>query len=214
MNNSKSQSRTKSTIKVERVYTGDFQKSNTQTAELHQRVTTVAVYDGAKHSNSLQQNIFDAAEFGDTDQTYTNSEMRVAFIEVPVGTTLEQVQAKINQLKDATLYKILSNAPILHSNHKSAIANGLTTKDKIGDGQVVRYPADHKNAGEIIFDNNGNVQYRKVFFWASHKDDMDLRGTKENPPYITQTLMEELEEVVPGSFIQEAEMEITNQTIE
>jgi hypothetical protein len=176
---------TRSAVTVDSITVGQYQKANTETAMLRQDITTVAIYPGAVHSSDMQQNIFGSEDFNDESQNYTSVEHRVAFMDVPEGMTEEQVQAKIPST--ACLYKVLSNQPILTDNAKNAISRGLTSKADIAKSQAVRNP----DTGELILDKNGNVQYRKVFFWASQKDDIDERGQGE--PYISEELKQELE---------------------
>lgn len=169
----KEQKRTKVTCTS--VKKGQYQDDNQLTAELRQKVKTISIYPGIQTENDMQQNVFSASEFNATPKEYVNEEMRVAWIDVPAGVSVDDVQAKIPA--DASLYRVLSNAPILTSGHRNAIDRGLVTLDKIADAQVLRYPEGHEKAGKIILDQTGRVQYRKIFFWASKKEDIDLRGT-------------------------------------
>lgn len=196
-------------IEVVEVKSGEFQKSNTKTAVLRQSVTILSVYEGAKHSNNMQDNIFSASEFGDEEKIYTTVQTRVAFMEVPANATVEQVKEKLSKLPNACLYKIYSNRPILHEGHKSALSSGLTTFDKIAKGQVLRYGAEHANAGELIL-QNGKVQYGKTFISTTQKPDMDLRGLAEYPEYISAEIAEEMGVEAEGA----EEFEISDQTIE
>lgn len=165
-------------VKVTAIAKGNFQREGTMTAELRQIVETLSRYPGMQIANEMEQNVFSVDDFKNIKpQEFTSKETRVAWIDVPVGTTAEQVQAKISN--KASLYRVLSNAPILTSGHKNAIARGLVTKDKIADGQVLRYPAGNDKEGQIILDSEGRVQYRKIFFWNEPKEDVDLRGTVE-----------------------------------
>lgn len=187
----------KTPIVVSELFTGSYQKAGTITAMLRQTVTITSIYPGMSVDSNMQQNVFSVSEFNATPKTYNNVENRVAFIDVPVGTTLEQVQAKL--AANSCLYKILSNEPILSDNHKNAIDRGLTTKAKLAESQVVRYPegsvdeeTGELNENQLIL-KDGRVQYRKVYFWNSAKEDVDLRGQGEE--YLSPALQQEKEGV-------------------
>ncbi len=166
----------KSTLEVSRVYKSDYQKEGTLTAELRQTVTTKSYYPSKSVSNDHQDNIFSAAEFSFEEKEYENIETRVAWIDVPVGSTVESVTAKLANFKEATLYKIMANAPILTDSQKYAIDNGITSIDVFANRQAVRFPDGNDKAGQLALDANGNVQYRSVFFMSSAIADMDKRG--------------------------------------
>lgn len=173
---SRTQKRT--VVTVAGIAKGNYQKEGTLTAELRQKVITVSLYPGMQIANEMQQNVFSTEDFkGVKPQEFTSEETRVAWIDVPEGTKVADVQAKI--AKNAVLYRVLSNAPILTSGHKNAIARGITTLDVIADGQALRYPAGNAKEGQLILDSEGRVQYRKIFFWNEPKADVDLRGTVE-----------------------------------
>lgn len=180
---------------AEEVYTSAYQKKNTETARLRQVVTTTAYYPSMKPTNSLSDNVFGDDEFkGTEEQPFTSTEQRVAFINVPAGTSLEEVNKRIKALGNkARIYRILSNHPILTAEQKSAISNGITTKEIIADGQAVRYPEDHpEKGGELILDTNGKVQYRAAYFSATGKEDEDYRTLDPNDVYLTEEMIAEM----------------------
>jgi len=177
----------KSPITVGDIVTGKYQKNGTQSAMLVQMIQTTSFYPSAQHSNDMSDNPFTAADFGDSEKEYTSEEKRVCFIDVPTGTPAETILAKIG--KKATLYKVLSNAPILTNNMIAAINRSLTTKDDIAVSQVAKYGTDDPKAGQLILDNQGRVQYRKVFLSVDGKEDIDRRGSENHPEYIPQALV-------------------------
>lgn len=179
---------------VEEVYTSQFQKKNTQTARLRQIVTTKSYYPSMKPTNSMSDNVFSDDEFeGTTEQEFTSIENRVAFINVPFGTSVEEVQKRMLALKDnARIYRVLGNHPILTAEQQSAISNGVTTKEIIANGQAVRYPEDHERGNALILDPNGKVQYRASFFSAHKKADEDHRTPDQNDMYLTEEIAAEL----------------------
>lgn len=190
MDNSIRKSVTKGKVTVDSITVGKFQKEGTETAMLRQTVNTISYYPSAVHSSDMQENPFTTAEFGDEEQAFPSVEKRVAFIDVPEGTAIDAVLAKLGE--NATLYRTLSNAPILTDNHRNAINRGLTTKDELANSQVVRYPEGNSNEGELILDPQGRVQYRKVFFWTTTKEDIDLRGHEDHPEYKSEAMKTEI----------------------
>ena len=138
----------------------------------------------------MQDNVFGVEEFDGVSggDPIENIENRVAFIDVPLGMTVEQVQARI--AGDASLYKVLSSKPILTDNHQNAINRALTTLDEVANSQMVKYPAGHVKEGQLIPDGQRPVMYRKVFFKNAVAEDQDLRG---GDVYIPEALRLELE---------------------
>jgi len=179
-------------LKVSRVYVSQFQKKNTLTAEIKQEITTKTYYPSQSISNSLSDNIFDVKDFAIEEQEFTNTETRVSWLDVPAGTTLADVNNKLANVPEARLQKIVSNHPILSEQDKRAIANGLTTLDAIAEKQVLRYPASHVNAGELVLDNNGKPQYRRISFVATAKADEDLRTADKSDFYAPLVVAREL----------------------
>lgn len=182
----------KGALEVSRVYAADYQKEGTLTAEIKQTITTKSYYPSKSVSNNLQDNPFSTSDFGFSENEYTANETRVVWVEVPVGSTVESVAAKLATLPDANIYKMLANKPILSDNQVYAIGAGLTTKDIIADKQVVRYPTGHPQAGQIILDPQGKVQYKATYFKTSAMADQDLRTADVNDFYATPNMNIEL----------------------
>jgi hypothetical protein len=188
---------TKQAILVSRVYKSDYQKEGTLTAELKQVVETKSFYPTKSISNSLSDNIFSMAEFGFREQEYDNKETRVAWIDVPMGTTVEQVTQKIASLPNATLYRVLSNRPKIADTEEYAI-NSVeldVTLDTFADRQVVRYPIGNAEAGKIATDINGKVQYRRIAFSTKGIQDVDTRTEDPADYYASATIQAELQGV-------------------
>lgn len=182
----------KGALEVSRVYAADYQKEGTLTAEIKQTITTKSYYPSKSVSNNLQDNPFSTSDFGFSENEYTANETRVVWVEVPVGSTVESVAAKLATLPDANIYKMLANKPILSDNQVYAIGAGLTTKDIIADKQVVRYPSGHPQAGQIILDPQGKVQYKATYFKTTAMADQDLRTADVNDFYATPNMNIEL----------------------
>jgi len=196
-------------VKVRELRPGEYQKKGTITAVLEQLVVTTSIYPGIRTTSNLQQNMFGEEEFSAEPQEYVSKTMRVAFVNVPEDKTAEQVQKAIP--KNAHIYRILDNRPILSDNQKNAIDRGLTTLDVIGDGQALRYPdldengKPHPHAGELIL-FNGKVQYKVNMFWMSPKEDIDYRGKHDE--YRTPKIKAELGEETINVKAEEKSVEI------
>lgn len=188
----------KTAINVSRVYSSDYQKEGTLTAELKQSVTTKAFYPSKSVSNSLNGNIFSTDDFGFEATEYENKETRVAWIDVPAGSTQEAVVAKLAAVKDATLYRILSNTPILSDSDKYAVDNDEleVTMDDFANRQAIRYPQGHADAGQLVTDKNGKVQYRRIAFATSLVEDQDLRTEDPTDFYASPEIEAELNSTV------------------
>ena len=192
-------------LTVSRVFTNTFQKEGTLTAELRQPVETKSFYPSKQIANNMQDNVFALEEFGFQEQEFSNTENRVSWIDVPVGTTAEDVTAKLAAAGDAGLYRVLSNHPILTSNQMYAINNEITTKEAIAESQVVRMPESSDTPGVLALDPNGKPQYRAVFFSIDGKADTEKRNADAEDFYTTELISSELagvgEQVEAGQAI-------------
>ena len=190
----------KSEINVSRVYSSDYQKEGTLTAELKQTIKTTSFYPSKSVSNSLNGNIFGMDDFGFKEEPYENSETRVAWIDVPIGSTPESVVARMKEkAPGATLYRILSNKPIIADTEQNAIDNPElpnVTLDTFAGRQAVRYPENHPQAGQLALDKNGKIQYRRIAFSAVAKEDTDLRTEDASDFYASASLKAELNNTV------------------
>ena len=182
----------KSPLAISRVHATQWQKEGTLTAELKQTVTTKSYYPSKSVSNNMQDNPFSTADFGFSEQEYTSEEKRVAWVDVPVGSTVESVATKLGSIPEATIYKVLANRPIITDSQNYAITAGLTSMEIIADKQAVRYPEGHPQAGALILDTNGKVQYKATFFKSTAKADEDLRTASATDFYATSTMNAEL----------------------
>lgn len=205
----------KDALSVSRVYESDYQKEGTITAELKQVVTTKSYYPSKSVSNNMQDNVFGQADFGFEEQEYTNNETRVAWIDVPEGTTPEAVAERLAKFPEATLYRFLSNHPILTDNQVYGIQAGLTTKAVIAESQIVRYPENEETvqagtAGKIALDSNGKPQYRQVFFASSAKEDIDKRTSEPKDFYASPMIMQELSDVDANHVVEGQQLPGTN----
>ncbi len=186
-------------IEVSRVYTSNFQKEGTLTAELKQTIKTKSFYPSKSVRNSLQDNPFGNEEFNFEEQVFDSSETRVAWIDVPKATfdTVEKVSERMKAIPEATLYRILSNKPSISDAQQAGITSGQTTLDIIANSQVVRYPKNTKVgdvdvSGQIVLDTVGKPQYRGVYYSNTAKSDADMRTTDVSDFYTTPEITAEL----------------------
>lgn len=179
-NNAVSTEVRKSALIVEEIKISNFQKAGTKTAILKQTVETISTYPTKSVSSDKQDNIFSMQDFGFEEQEFTSVRTNVAFLDVPANSTIESVEAQLRKFPKACLYRIISNEPILTDKQKYSISAGLKTMDDYANSQVIRFGEGSPDAGELILDSNGKVQYRAVYFSATEKEDMDLRTNDDN----------------------------------
>lgn len=195
----------KGKISLSRIYKAEYQKEGTLTAELKQEVVTKTSYPSKKVSNSMQDSIFGNEAFGFESQDFTATETRVAWIPVPSGATEEEVEANLSKAiaNGATLYRVMSNKPILTEDQDYSIQVGNKTLADYAAAQVVRYPESHPQGGQLIKDTNGKVQYRRIFFKSSPMEDVDNRTADPKDQYISKEISMELSgaSVIPGQTI-------------
>jgi hypothetical protein len=181
----------KGALEISRVHATAYQKEGTLTAEIKQTVTTKSFYPSKSVSHNLQDNPFSTAEFGFTENAYSSDERRVVWVDVPTGSTVESVAAKLASLPDATIYKILANKPIISDSQNYAIKAGLTSMEAIADKQAVRYPEGHQESGKLIL-KDGKPQYKTTFFKSVACADQDLRTADPADFYATPRIKAEL----------------------
>lgn len=154
-------------IVISNLYTSKYQKKGTITCELKQVVTTTTTYPSA--GIGLGDNLFDSSEFSELESpSYENKETRVFWMNVPAGTTSQDVQLRLDKAVNAKLVKILSNRPILNSNQENAISSGLTTLEKIAESQVVK-----DKDGKMI-SRNGEPCFKKIVFAIKGAEDENI----------------------------------------
>ena len=176
MSNAQNTTVKRSKLSFSRLYKASYQKAGSKTLEVKQLITTISHYPSKKYNSNLQDGLFTESEFGAETNSYTTEETRVAWILVPENKTETEIKLMLNNFPNACIYKVLSNEPILDENQKQSIASGLKVKADFANAQVVRYGDNHENAGQLILDADGNVQYRRTFFSKEVKADEDYRG--------------------------------------
>ena len=198
----------KGSIEVSRVYASDYQKEGTKTAELKQTVTTKSYYPSKSVRNDLQDNPFSNEEFGFEEKEYSQSRTDVAWIDVPENKTAQEVKAILDANPNATIYRVIGNAPIFHSgqlaqmerikNDDSKPANVReeeveSLKNQIANRQVLRYANDAEDGSykkdEIILDQYGKPQYKATFYSGSGKSDEDRRTSEPSDYFATPEIL-------------------------
>ena len=122
-------------------------------------------------SNGTKDNLFDTSEFSELESSeYTNDETRVYFMDIPAGSTMQDVQVKMNLPKfaNARLVKILSNRPILDDGQRYAIANYGKSEMSFAKRQIVK-----DGSGNHVLRNGENC-YRKIEFSIHGGEDENL----------------------------------------
>lgn len=191
---------------VSRVYASQWQKEGTLTAELKQKVVVKSFYPTKSVSNDMQDNMFTQEDFGFSEQEFSNEETRVAWIDVPLNSTVESISSKLTQFTNAKLYKVLANEPILTNNQVYAINQGLTSKEAFANSQVVRYPDEAMRngvnvGGKLALDSHGKPQYRAIFFSNNgSKVDKDLR-TPDAEYFTSEAITQEMD----GAIVEEGQ---------
>jgi hypothetical protein len=144
--------------------------------------------------------LFDGVDFGEPKEY---PEERVAWLKVPKGTTVEEVEKTLKKYPNACIYKILSSNPILTSSQKQSMENGLNTLT-IADYAEKQKVIDTKTGKAALF--NGKEQYRVTFFSKNLKEDEDNRlgGTQIATPQTTHTSEEVAAEKAAKEDMQEA----------
>lgn len=187
---------TKGNLVVARIYAAEWQKEGSMTAEIRQEETTVSLYPSKRVSNSFQDNIFSAEEFGYEMQPFTSKRTNVAFLLVPVGTTVEILQERLKKFPEACVYRVIDNKPVVTDSHAYAIKQGLLTLDRLANKQVVRYAADAEDGtfkeGDIILDRFGKPQYKVSFFSSVAHEDVNNCNSDPAYTYVTPEIIAEM----------------------
>jgi len=183
---------TKGELLVARVYKSDFQKEGTLTAEIKQTNTITSFYPSKSVTNSLSDNPFSTKDFNFKETEFKNSETRVTWIDVPQDADIKSVQEQLSLYPNACLKKTTSNHPILSQQDEYAINQGIISLDNFADKQILRYPNSHQKAGEIILDNYGKPQFRRITMSLEPSNDADFRNSDPSDYYSSPKISTEL----------------------
>ena len=138
-----------------------FQKKDTKTALLRQRIVTKTIHE---------------------KQQYESIENRVAFINVPINTTVKEMRHQLTSHSDCCIYRIISNHPILSPIQSKAIEDGVKELHDYALRQVVRWGKGHESEGTPITLNNKVFFRVATFSWDKHEDS-DLRTYDPDDQY-------------------------------
>lgn len=164
-------------VSVDKVEVNPYKK-DFMTAQLRQSATVTTTYPGGNPNAGLNDSIFEIDAFGDVDgAAYDSNQERVAWIDVPAGSTQEQVEAQLAKFSNARIVTMLSNEPIVTDAQKAVIESGQLTVDQIAHRQLVRFPEGHPEGGQPALDGSGKLQYKlNVFSADGSKSDTDNRS--------------------------------------
>lgn len=157
--------RTFGAITVDSVGPSEYKEGVLQ-AQIRQVVTTE--YPSKRVDNSLQDSLFATEDFNlGAGQTFEST--RMAWINVPLTATAEQVSALLDTKENARVCKKYSNKllDVLTDEQKYAIAKGLRTAKQFAETLVIR-----NEAGEVV----KPIQYAQGFFvndYTNHKGSND-----------------------------------------
>lgn len=196
---------------VDSVTKGQYQKKGTLTAQLRQVVTVTSTYPSTSIGNNFADSLYDENEFDAAEgSSYTNEETRITWLDVPatakttkkqagkdveveVPNTKELVEKRLAKFPNAVIYKVMSNRPILTDGQLASIEKQLKTMEDYAEKQVCRYGANSDQAGDLILDANGKVQYKRNFFSQTAKEDEDLRTEDFDDQFLTEEMELEME---------------------
>jgi hypothetical protein len=175
-------------------------KSNLNQAELRQ--TIEKVYPSAHVGNNMQDAFAPLLAYKIDNQVYT--EERVTWVDIPKDWTIDDVKAQLANMPGACIYRVLSSEVIMTDNDYSYM-------DSLSEDMREEFIERKKNSqyvinpetGEILT-HNGKPFFRKLFFSAAPKADVDLRAgrisvieketTKEEQQVTEEVKQEEVQE--------------------
>ena len=187
------------------------------------RNSVKSTYPEAGVGNSLNDSIFPEEEFG-FGEGDTFIEKRVAWMDVPAGLTLDQVQAKLDGFPHARIYRVLSLTPILTDEQKRAMSSGISEytdsdavihkcdMDYYKTQQMIPTPetANIKNRSKrepLLY--KGYPQYRITAFNKDGHADVDHRNTQlkasDEEKSFKMNEAVQVNEAIPASVARHAE---------
>jgi hypothetical protein len=176
--------KTTSKIEVANVTAHAF-KPELDSAELRQTITSTYP---TRQANS--EGLFSESEYGLAGKNYDS--VRVCWIDVPKGTTVQQVQARVDAMPAARIKRIMSLKPILSAAQEAAIQKGLTTLDKIAAAQTVK-----RADGTIVLYDEKYTQYKKNQASWLGEPDVDLRPALTTAVEAEVIIAEEIAKATP-----------------
>ena len=181
-------------LEVADVREHSFRKDVAQ-AELRQTVTKH--FPSARANNSITDALYGMDEYNFESKDYEN--VRIAWINIPLGKTKQDVEKQLEKFTEATIYRIIANdcrmvlsQEQLHAIQSPEFEYTLPQAEKThivmkirDDGQPVAVSSvGDELTGAVELDENGKVenileyegvQFQSKGFALSHTPDVDLR---------------------------------------
>lgn len=157
-----------SPVKVDAILTPEDARRNGIETDKHRvqlRQTVTTRYPKAR-GNAL----FAAEDFGPTKDF---DEKRVTWVNVPAGTTIAEVEARLNELPSPTLVRTLGLKPILTQSQVEAMQKGINTKT--WEQYAENFVKTSTTQEAVKF--QGRLQYRAIYFSDVYAEDNDNRLT-------------------------------------
>jgi hypothetical protein len=155
--------------------------SNPNKKQAQLRMVIQKTYPAARIGNSLNGSIYDLDDFDFQTDGGVYEENRVAWIDVPVNATPENVQQDLQKFPNARIYKILSLQPILTEEQVNAMEQGIS-EYTAADGTVKPVDMDYYKEKQRIPNEDGEwanykglPQYRQTAFSPTGQEDIDTR---------------------------------------
>lgn len=165
-NNNNNIQETRTEVIVELVREG--LKAAADTAQVRQSVTKT--YPVVQSSTSLSKGLFAANLFGE-GKTFTHD--RVAFVDIPKGSSQEEAQAQLDNFPTACIYKIYSYdvRDVMTEGQKDALDSGFSQKTIAHYEEKFSIPDQDGNTVK----EDGKVLYSSSHFMPEFKADVNLR---------------------------------------
>lgn len=153
-------------VRVAKIEKSAF-KENVYQAEL--RLEQTRIY-GSNISNDYQENLFDASDFAGKKQVFKSD--RVTWIEVPEGTTVEQLQERLDNSAQPFIYRVESFEPIFTSADYGYMT-GLSKekRDEFIKEREEKQRVVNPETGEVVT-KAGRKIYARMFFTHTGKTDI------------------------------------------
>ena len=160
-------------IAIHKIMKSEFDKSK-QIAVLKQEFQTT--YPARGNANNLTDDIFGKGEIGD-DRVETQT--RHTIYNIPKKMDAEGLLKAMEKFPKATIYRILSTDidDVLTDTQKEMLASGRSSKslEEYRDDKIVRDSDE-----DVVLSDDGQNQYRGLFFSSVYKKDVDKRVALAN----------------------------------
>ena len=176
---------------AEKIVNGKYNNSNNYLCVVSQNIKEVYHYSNS--SSVLSSSLYSKKELDKpvqgTKRVYNKK--YTVFVEIPHGTTLEDVKDRLSSHPKGTIFRILSNHPILNNVQKELLLKGQLDYDELGLKQILRYTTEGKNKGKLILDRYGKPQYFESYLSLEGRENIDIRTSDPNDYYIPNSIKED-----------------------